>query len=1013
MRKISVIWLAIVGMIIAACIPNGVDNVSLNSKAVPVIIRAEQIVEGETKTVRNVDKSVSWLGGEEINVICGADRAKFTSTNTEAAALVSFSGNLSAATVDAVNNGTSTYPIWGLYPYDENVESDGETYVTTTLPAAQTGVAGTFADELFITLAKSNNFNLSFYNVCSGFKFTVTKAGITSITIQGKNDEYIAGKVKLSMGGDGKPKVDEVIDGQKTITLTPENSTFEVGKDYYFVTLPTPFTSGFTVTFNTPSETGTFDVGVSVTFPRSKFVTKANVDENILYGAKVGNINIPDANFKAYCVSRFDKDSDGEVSYSEALSAKGMSFITDNIASLVGIEFFSNLTTLYCYGSSMDNRYIDGSGLLTSIDLSKNKALQYLYCNSNQITTLDLSGNPELLYIECYANKLSKLDVSNCHLLKSLVCTNNNFTSIDLSNVTQLMTLECDHNQLTSLDVTNMPNLQSLLCQVNLLTAIDLNSNAELLYLDCASNSLSELDVSHNPLLREIYCESNQLTVFDVSNNVNLDYLSCRANHQLAGLNVNNNLKLTHLDCNSTSLMALDVSNNDQLAFLDCGGNNIQNLNVSNNPKLTRLLCRFGDLRTLYLPSNLSQLDCGYNYISSLDLSACGELTSLKCDGNNLSVLIVSNNPLLSTLDCGDNKLSTLDVSENTALSSLICDGMQNLCIYVRGGQIFNTFLHHSTATIEEKGNPIPAGNIVFEDPNFKSFCTTNYDTNADGEISYAEALLVTSISCSSCSLTSLKGIESFTNLRALWCDNNSLTALDLSENVLIWQLYCNNNNLSTLNVSGCVKLTDLSCDQNSLSALNVSNNIALTYLYCPNNQLSSLDVSNNPALISLDCFKNQLSSLNISNNIALNYVMCSENQISSLDVTNNTLLTSLSCDSNQLTSLDVSKNTALTSLTCDNNQLSSLDVSDNTTLKYLVCGNNQLTNLNLNNNSLLLSCVCSNNLLTSLDVSNNTALTRLSCENNPYLAEVWLKTGQTINRFTYDTSVATIKYKE
>ena len=30
----------------------------------------------------------------------------------------------------------------------------------------------------------------------------------------------------------------------------------------------------------------------------------------------------------------------------------------------------------------------------------------------------------------------------------------------------------------------------------------------------------------------------------------------------------------------------------------------------------------------------------------------------------------------------------------------------------------------------------------------------------------------------------------------------------------------------------------------------------------------------------------------------------------------------------------------------------------------------------------------------------------------NPYLAEIWLKEGQTISEFTYDTSVAEVKYK-
>ena len=62
--------------------------------------------------------------------------------------------------------------------------------------------------------------------------------------------------------------------------------------------------------------------------------------------------------------------------------------------------------------------------------------------------------------------------------------------------------------------------------------------------------------------------------------------------------------------------------------------------------------------------------------------------------------------------------------------------------------------------------------------------------------------------------------------------------------------------------------------------------------------------------------------------------------------------------------------------------------------------------------NVALRDLICSSNQITTLDVSNNTTLEQLYCENNPYLTEIWLKTGQSINDLAYDTDVATIKYK-
>ena len=49
---------------------------------------------------------------------------------------------------------------------------------------------------------------------------------------------------------------------------------------------------------------------------------------------------------------------------------------------------------------------------------------------------------------------------------------------------------------------------------------------------------------------------------------------------------------------------------------------------------------------------------------------------------------------------------------------------------------------------------------------------------------------------------------------------------------------------------------------------------------------------------------------------------------------------------------------------------------------------------------------------LESLDVSGNPLLEVLHCYGNPSLTKIWLKTGQTIGDFLYDSSVSTLNYK-
>ena len=365
--------------------------------------------------------------------------------------------------------------------------------------------------------------------------------------------------------------------------------------------------------------------------------------------------------------------------------------------------------------------------------------------------------------------------------------------------------------------------------------------------------------------------------------------------------------------------------------------------------------------------------------------------------------------------------------------------------------------------------------NVVFDDEIFKAYCVENFDSDGDGEVSYAEAKVVTYIDVSQQGISSLKGIEHFINLTwlscydnqltsldvsqntalkqlacdynqltsldvsknndieylhcynnqltsldvskntaliSLHCGSNQLTSLDVSKNTALGSLFCSNNQLPSRDVGQNTALTSLSCDGNQLASLDVSQNTALKQLACDHNQLTSLDVSQNTALERLNCYFNQLTSLDVSKNTALISLHCGSNQLTSLDVSHNTALTELLCHSNQLTSLDVSRNTALISLDCGYNQLTSLDVSRNTVLTSLSCNSNQLTSLDVSQNTVLTSLYCDSNQLASLDVSQNTLLKALWCYNNP-LTEIWMKTGQTIGEFEYDTDVTTIKYKD
>lgn len=241
----------------------------------------------ETKTVLNPNSTVWWTPGDAICIYYGESAGdKFTAINDVPVARAEFHGTLSAFT-GVTETGDYNY-FWALYPYSSAVSCDG-TNVTATLPHEQVALAGSFAPNTNITLAKSPGLALSFYNVCSGMWFTVTKEGVESVTFRGNNNEDVAGTFLVSMSEGETPRPTKPVPavGQKSITLrAPEGETFQVGEKYYIVLLPQTFTSGVTLTFNTATETGTRVYGSSMTFERSLYKYSNQADKNVQYVPK-------------------------------------------------------------------------------------------------------------------------------------------------------------------------------------------------------------------------------------------------------------------------------------------------------------------------------------------------------------------------------------------------------------------------------------------------------------------------------------------------------------------------------------------------------------------------------------------------------------------------------------------------------------------------------------------------------------------------------------------------------
>ena len=147
----------------------------------------------------------------------------------------------------------------------------------------------------------------------------------------------------------------------------------------------------------------------------------------------------------------------------------------------------------------------------------------------------------------------------------------------------------------------------------------------------------------------------------------------------------------------------------------------------------------------------------------------------------------------------------------------------------------------------EEDAVAIDATN--FPDGAFRQYVADNFDKDKDGALNQTERNAVKEIEISNSGCTSLQGLKYFSKLTDLFCSDNNLTELDVSENPELKGLICYNNSLTSLNLNKNTKLRSLNCNNNKLTVLDLRENKSLSWLRCKNNCLTSLDLRNNPQI--------------------------------------------------------------------------------------------------------------------------------------------------------------------
>lgn len=126
--------------------------------------------------------------------------------------------------------------------------------------------------------------------------------------------------------------------------------------------------------------------------------------------------------------------------------------------------------------------------------------------------------------------------------------------------------------------------------------------------------------------------------------------------------------------------------------------------------------------------------------------------------------------------------------------------------------------------------------------------------------------------------LESLQGVQYFTALQTLECQNNAISELDVSFNDDLVTLKCDNNKIQALDMTGCDDLE---------------------YLYAGKNELVSADLRGLPEIKVADLSDNNLTSVNVQGCGKMTTLYINGNRLTSADIATCTSLTAFGCDDN------------------------------------------------------------------------------------------------------------------
>lgn len=205
----------------------------------------------------------------------------------------------------------------------------------------------------------------------------------------------------------------------------------------------------------------------------------------------------------------------------------------------------------------------------------------------------------------------------------------------------------------------------------------------------------------------------------------------------------------------------------------------------------------------------------------------------------------------------------------------------------------------------QTRASSVKIDSAHFPDKVFREYVKNHFDTNKNGILSAEEIKAATNIEIRESALTSVKGIEYFSELQQFTGHADNLKTVDLRKNKKLRVVSFTSSGIEEIKVEGLTALDQLTLDGNPITELNLKGLTALRRLDIIFCKITELDLTGLKNLKMVEASHGQLTSLKVRGLKKLETLYCHDNYLRELDVTGTDNLSTLMCNGNYMDGIE------------------------------------------------------------------------------------------------------------